>query len=1129
MEASLNIGTLNVRGLATRKKQGQVHRLLTERGLDVLAIQETKIDGEEETASMVDRFTLRYYACVSHAIGSSAGCVVFVKKMPGLEVQAVKSYDSGRLVVCDFLYGVLLWRILCVYAPNKADDRNEFFANLRHLLTTERLVILMGDFNCVLSSRDKSSSSPYRDASTDLLTELVQDASIVDIAECLEGARDVQYTHFQGSSHARLDRIYVSLDLIGKCERYSVLPVSFSDHCLVQCNIGRKIYKAPFNWDLWKLNTKLLKDEVFASYTTEKLNEFQIDEDNLIFQKWEVCKGDIKMKAIERSCCLRYEEKIKEMTLRTNLKKLTTLESRMPGVFKDDIRQTKQKIELIDQDRYRGALVRARAEHWASGETPTKRALGMEKAHAKRNHIDEINWKGRTTSDTHEIESAFFEYYQALFAFQAADIEGFRKDFLGSMPRLEDDVKLALEEPISHDEVKTAIEDLNPGKSPGPDGLSAAFYKENKHLLVPILANMFNMALEKKTLPPSCSTSHTVLIPKTEDTEKLKSVASYRPISLTNVDYKVFMKILARRLQTVMEELVGPHQTCGIKGRTIFSNIHKARCVLECCDATDTGVAMLQLDLEKAFDCVSHELLFLVLEHVNVGRVISQGVALAYQKCTTQLIVNKNLGAPICVQRSVRQGCPLSPLLFGIYIEALCQSIIRNNGITGYQLQATEVKLLAYADDVAVFCTDKQSISLAVQTVKRFGDVTGSRVNWGKCVGFWHGAWLSTPSTFENVSWVTTPVKYLGTPLENYRDSDPYWRCQINDLKERTQKWKGAWLSVFAKATVCNVFLVAKIWYVMQTLHCSRVNVQKLHRVFAVFVWSSTWERCSRTNLFRRVRDGGLGLVHLYVRQLVNRFIFLRDTSDPFLRTVIHVRLARALPAFVVSSRSMSGGIHGYLKEVVMSFQFLIARFSLEYLSTVSRKKLYKDVCDSVFPVPLYRALYCGGPGQNVLKRVKRMEVNPCVKSFFFKLHTGTLSVRTWMQERGLFVPWGVNCSICKQPENIEHVFLHCWAAVFLWDVLQRTIHKDFPLHPHGIRFLSVDNEEGVPYDVLMLLGLHSIWRSRMAWLHGDVDARPTRQYFIESITEFVEVQKSKDCLPEWLSRVEPLTALKEF
>lgn len=641
------------------------------------------------------------------------------------------------------------------------------------------------------------------------------------------------------------------------------------------------------------------------------------------------------------------------------------------------------------------------------------------------------------------------------------------------------------------------------------------------------MAALFNEAFELKALPPSYGEAHTILIPKTEDTDKLKHVTAYRPISLTNVDYKIFMKVLAQRIQTVIKQIVGPHQTCGIKGRTIFSNTHKARCVLECCDAARARVAVLQLDLEKAFDCVSHELLLLILDHVNVGTVIKEGVALAYRKCTTRLIVNKTLGAPISVERSVRQGCPLSPLLFCLYIETLCLNIIESEHIRGFQLCEAEVKLLAYADDIALFCTTKDSVTKAVDIVKRFGSITGSGVNWGKCLGFWHGDWSLTPDFFANVSWETSPVKYLGTPLECYQDSEPYWRARTQDIRDRAEKWKGVFLSMFAKATVCNLFFIAKVWYVMQVLHCSRLNVQKMHRAFAVFIWSSTWERCSRDNLFRRVKEGGLGLSHLFVRQLVNRFLFLRDTSDPFLRTVCQVRLSQALPEFVVSSLHIQGRISGYFKEVVMSLRFLSTRFSMEYLSTVSRRKLYKDVCDSLFPIPRYRELYKEGPGQDVLKRVKRMAVKPGVKSFFFKLHSGTLTVQTWLKEKGLDTPWGTDCTICKQPDNIDHVFIHCWMAVHFWDVMQRTLHKDFPLTPHGIRYLPTENNEGVPYDLIMLLGLHSIWRARMAWLHGDVDARPARQFLRESVTQFVEGLRVQQPVPDWLDFLEPLISLK--
>lgn len=192
---------------------------------------------------------------------------------------------------------------------------------------------------------------------------------------------------------------------------------------------------------------------------------------------------------------------------------------------------------------------------------------------------------------------------------------------------------------------------------------------------------------------------------------------------------------------------------------------------------------------------------------------------------------------------------------------------------------------------------------------------------------------------------------------------------------------------MFARATVCNIFLIAKVWYVLQALCMSRVNVQKLHRVFAVFIWSSSWERSSRTNLFRSVRSGGLGLSHLFIRQIVSRFLFLRDQDDPFSRTVIQLRFRNVLPEFVVSSSSvMCSGVQGYMREVLSSFQILKARFSLEYLSSVTRKRMYKHLVDVLIPIPVYRSLPHGCPGQDVLKRVKKRTIKPAMKSFFLKI-----------------------------------------------------------------------------------------------------------------------------------------------
>nr|XP_050052806.2 uncharacterized protein LOC126548592 [Dermacentor andersoni] len=361
------------------------------------------------------------------------------------------------------------------------------------------------------------------------------------------------------------------------------------------------------------------------------------------------------------------------------------------------------------------------------------------------------------------------------------------------------------------------------------------------------------------------------------------------------------------------------------------------------------------------------------------------------------------------------------------------------------------------------------------------------------------------PDFFENVKWRDVPTKYLGVPLEGYKDPDEYWKDETEMLREKVNKWGGKHFSIFARSTVCNIFLAAKVWYVLQVLCMNRLNIQKIHRIFATFVWGSQWERTSRTNLFRSVRAGGLGLAHLFLRQIVSRFTFLRDQSHPFLRTMLQIRLCCYLPEFIVST-SCAGrrGIRGYLREVVSAFSILKVRFSLQYLCEVKKKRLY--LIDVMMPEPLYRTMYAIGPGKDVFKRIKRMVVRPSAKTFFFQLHTGTLPVKPWLEEKGLFVPWSTNCLLCRKPESIDHIFLECWDAVFHWDILQRTLKKDLPITPYGIRFLPVQCESGMPYDMFMLLSMHAIWKTRMAVRHADVNARPAREYFIESIAHTRDV-----------------------
>lgn len=93
---------------------------------------------------------------------------------------------------------------------------------------------------------------------------------------------------------------------------------------------------------------------------------------------------------------------------------------------------------------------------------------------------------------------------------------------------------------------------------------------------------------------------------------------------------------------------------------------------------------MIQVDMQKAFDRVHHDVIRAVLKRANVGKVLYDGIRMAYTGCTTKLVVNNSLTPKIPVLSSVRQGCPLSPLLFSLYLEPLCSSVIQSKNVTGF-------------------------------------------------------------------------------------------------------------------------------------------------------------------------------------------------------------------------------------------------------------------------------------------------------------------------------------------------------------------------------------------------------------------------------------------------------------
>lgn len=157
-----------------------------------------------------------------------------------------------------------------------------------------------------------------------------------------------------------------------------------------------------------------------------------------------------------------------------------------------------------------------------------------------------------------------------------------------------------MEKPVAVQEIERAITNLKPDRSPGPDNLTAEFYKNCRNLIIPDLKELLDYCLQSDKIPDSWKEARQTLLLKT-DKNKADPV-SYHPISLLNTDYKILTSILAGRLNKLLGIYVMEDQTGFIKGRFMRDNVRRLMYIMEKVLTETIPAAFLYLDAEKAFD-----------------------------------------------------------------------------------------------------------------------------------------------------------------------------------------------------------------------------------------------------------------------------------------------------------------------------------------------------------------------------------------------------------------------------------------------------------------------------------------------------------------------------------------------
>ena len=291
-----------------------------------------------------------------------------------------------------------------------------------------------------------------------------------------------------------------------------------------------------------------------------------------------------------------------------------------------------------------------------------------------------------------------------------------------------------LDSPFTEEEVLEAINSMPSDKAPGPDGFTGLFFKKCWAI---VKLNLMGVIQRFDSLHTTnlhwLNSANIVLLPKKDGAE---SIVDYRPISLIHGIAKIIAKVLSIRLGPHMSTLVSNAQSAFIKTRSIHDNFMYVRNLARRLHKSKTPSLLFKLDIRKAFDSVKWEYLLDLLRRRGFPSKFREWIAALLCSSSSRILLNGVPGAPIKHGQGLRQGDPVSPLLFVIAIDPLQRilDIATKQGLL-HKLRGRGgmVRTSLYADDAAVFVAPiKSDVDNLATILRGFGDVTGLCTNFHK-------------------------------------------------------------------------------------------------------------------------------------------------------------------------------------------------------------------------------------------------------------------------------------------------------------------------------------------------------------------------------------------------------------
>uniref|UniRef100_A0A8C5LI71 Reverse transcriptase domain-containing protein n=1 Tax=Leptobrachium leishanense TaxID=445787 RepID=A0A8C5LI71_9ANUR len=282
---------------------------------------------------------------------------------------------------------------------------------------------------------------------------------------------------------------------------------------------------------------------------------------------------------------------------------------------------------------------------------------------------------------------------------------------------------------------------------------------------------------------------------------------------------------------------------------------------------TQSSDLIISCDADKAFDRISWSYLRRFLKYHSFGVPILNLFNALYDAPSATITTNGLNSTPFLLERGTRQGCPLSPLLFNLALEPLLRIFQTCPDLSGIQVGAQEVRVVAFADDLLLFLSrPDKALPTLLTFLTEFHLASGFKLNYDKTLAIPLGTdYGSLTGQHNPFRWNRTGTfKYLGvliptTIAKLYEVNIP---PLLSQLKNLFTSWAKLPLSYLGRCSLIKMVAFPRLLYPIQMLPLllKRKDIAHIHALFTRFIWNGGRPRIALRKLQLPYNMGGLNL-----------------------------------------------------------------------------------------------------------------------------------------------------------------------------------------------------------------------------------------------------------------------------